>query len=335
MNKTLFGTLENGEKIYAYTIKSKNTEAEIITFGAAISRFVAFGKNIVCGYDNIEDYIVSTSHHGSTVGRIANRVKDAKFTIDGVTYHLPKNDNGNCLHGGSGFDRRVWTVDEHKENSITLSYVSPHLEEGFPGELKTVVSFTLEDNALTIDYVATPKAKTPISLTNHSYFNIDGIGNDIKKQKITLFADRYTEVDSLLIPTGNRPSVKGTVFDLNTPTVIESRISEDFKNFDHNFHISSDKTEIFAGKELKLFSILEGKELNMYSYTDQPCVQLYFPPVRTPNPDFRDNAKNQAYCALCLETQTEPNSVNLGEGIYGAGETYTHTTVYRIERRAL
>ena len=177
MDKKLFGFLDTGAEVYEYTLKNEDAEVSIITYGAAIRKFTAFGTDIVGGYDTVEDYISDDSHQGGIIGRVANRVADAKFTMDGKCYSLPKNDGENCLHGGNGFDRRIWSVVEYDKadepigygkECITLAYSSADGEEGFPSELAVAVCYTLKGASLGISYVAIPTGKTPISLDRKS-----------------------------------------------------------------------------------------------------------------------------------------------------------------------
>ena len=329
--KRIFGTLPTGEKIYAYTIKGNNTEAEIMTYGATILKLDAFGTDIVGGFNNFEAYIENKGCLGMTVGRVANRIKDAKFVIDGKEYNVTKNNNGNCLHGGVGFGHRVWEVKDVFENSVTFAYTSPDGEDGFPAELKAEVTYSLEDDSLIIDYKATPNGTTPISMTNHAYFNLDGFGGDIMNHTLKVFADEITEVDDKLIPTGNHPKVEGTRFDLRGGRVLGEVL--DGEIYDHNFVLCPNIYSKFKNKTVALCAELENKNLRMSVYTDQPGIQIYSAHGLGSGSDFKGGIKQVKYGAICLEAQTEPNSVNLGVGVYKNGETYTQTTVYKIERK--
>ena len=251
--------------------------------------------------------------------------------MDGKVYTLPDNDHGNCLHGGDGFDHKVWTVTDYSDTAITLEYVSEDGEEGFPAKLRVVVTYKLEGAKLLIDYLAYPEGKTPIALTNHAYFNLDGFGGTIEEHTAVIYADRYTEVDDLLIPNGNRPSVEGTPFDFRTPHTIGERCGKDFIGYDHNFVLSPEKKENLFGKELDLIADVKGKKLGMKVYTDQPGVQFYIGNFLGNGPDFRGGTKQVFHGAFCLETQTEPDCINHGIGFYNAGDVYTHSTVYAVQ----
>ena len=331
MEKKLFGTLPTGEEIYVYTLKTDKALVNIMTRGATIVNFKTFGTDIVGGFDDLATYLIDTSHQGAAIGRVANRVANAQFTMDGKTYTLPNNDHGNCLHGGDGYDHKVWEVTDYSDTAITLEYYSKDGEEGFPANLAVKITYKLDGASLFIDYEARPDGKTPIALTNHSYFNLDGFGGTIEDHVATIYADKYTEVDDNLIPNGIRPDVEGTPFDFRTPHAIGERCGKDFIGYDHNFILNPKKSETLFGKELGLIAEVKGKKLGLKVYTDQPGVQFYIGNFLGNGPDFRANTKQVFHGAFCLETQTEPDCINHGIGFYDAGDVYRHTTVYAVE----
>ncbi len=332
MEKKFFGMHPTDGEVYSYILKDADTEVEIITKGGAIRRFVVFGTDIIGGFDTLEDYLADTSHQGALVGRTANRIANASFTMDGVVYKLPKNNGENNLHGGRGFDHRIWTVTAYSDTSITLEYISPDGEEGFPSEVRASITYTLFDNSLMIDYKVFPSGRTPISMTNHAYFNLNGLGADILDHEAEIFADTYTEVGADLIPNGEHPTVKGTAFDFLTPHKIGERVTEEF-GYDHNFVLTPSVYKKFGDKELGLSARVSGEHLTMSVYTDQPGVQFYIGNFLGNGPAFKGGIPSIRRGAFCLETQTEPNSVNHGIGFYDKGEVYTHTTVYSIGRK--
>lgn len=335
MNSKIFGKLSDGREVKLYTITGGTSFASITDYGATITAFRPFGdRDIIGGYDELSMYEMDNSNQGATIGRVANRIEDAEFTMDGAIYMLPANNNGNCLHGGIGFKRKIWDVLEHTENSILLSCFSPDGDDGFPSDLVTKVRFTLIDATLVISYEAIPGGKTPIALTNHSYFNLEGFGGDVKDHLITIFAEKYTEVDERLIPTGSRPSVEGTPFDLRTPKKIGADFCESFGGYDHNFFLSPREYKEFLGEKVGLGAIVKAGGYSMSFYTDQPGVQLYTANFLGGEPDFRGGIKRIPHGAFCLEAQTEPNCVKHGEGFYEAGEVYRQTTVYELKREA-
>ncbi len=337
MEKKFFGKLDTGADIYEYTLSNERASLSVIDFGLAIRKFTAFGTDIVGGFDTLTDYINDDSHQGAIIGRVANRIGGASFTMDGVKYNLPKNDGENTLHGGVGFDRVRWEligVTECSEYSkISFTYTSAHLEEGFPGELKVNVSYTLMDTSLIIDYEAIPKSKTPIALTNHAYFNLNGLGGNILTHKAEIFADSYTAVSESLIPTGERPSVYGTPFDFNTPHEVGERIGGDFIGYDHNFILSPKKDELFSEEyPIPLAARVWADRLSMSVYTDQEGLQFYIGNMLAGTPDFKGGVKRIQHGAFCLEAQSEPDCINHGIGFYDKGEVYRQTTIYKIER---
>ena len=332
MSKIHFGYTKNNEEVNIYTLKNADRTLKLMDFGATIVEYIVDGISVVGGYDSFESYLEDTSHQGATIGRVANRIANASFTIDGATYNLPKNDHKNCLHGGVGFDRRMWNVVEYTDNSVTFSYMSKDMEEGFPSNLYTEVTYTLSDADLIIEYKSIPDGKTPIALTNHSYFNLNGFGDTIESHRAIIYADRYTEVDSELIPNGNRPYVKGTVFDFTEEKEIGRDIGGDFIGYDHNYILCPDKFIESNGTKLGLAAEVRADRLKMSVYTDQEGVQFYIGKFLKGGPAFHGNVKKIMHGAFCLETQTEPNCINHGIGIYDKGMTYTHKTIYRIEK---
>ena len=333
MNKQLFGTLPTGEEIYLYTLKNDVAQLQVMTRGATIVSFKPYGKDIVGGFDTLEDYLSNNSHQGATIGRVANRIGKARFTMDGAIYMVTENDNGNCLHGGNGFDYRVWDVTECDDKHITLTYYAEDGEEGFPAGLFSKVTFTLDEATVIITYEAVPEGKTPIALTNHSYFNLGGFDKDICDHVATIYADKYTEVDSLYIPTGNQPSVLGTAFDFNTPHKIGERVGGDFLGYDHNFILCPKEYKEFLGYKAGYVASVTNGELTLNVYTDQPGVQFYIGNfLGRDGTVFRGGVHSVFHGAFCLETQTEPDSINKGENFYEAGETYRQICVYEVKK---
>lgn len=331
MDKRLFGKLPNGEDVYIYRLTDGTATAEIMEYGAAIVSLCPFGDvDIVGGFDTLEAYTQDTSNQGAIVGRVANRIENARFEIDGKVYLLADNDNGNCLHGGVGFQHRLWKVVDYTENSITLSYFSPDGEDGFPANLQIDVSYTLKDAAIIISYTATPDGKTPITLTNHAFFNLDGFGGDIKEHTVQIWADSYSEVNDKLIPTGNHPNVIGTPLDLRLPKKVGEDFSTAFDGYDHNIILFPKFHKEFNNKKIGLAARVENQKMIMQVYTDQPGLQFYTGNFLGNGPDFKGNIPQIRQGALCLEAQTEPNCINHGEGIYEKGQVYKQLTVYEF-----
>ncbi len=331
MKKEIFG-FQNGKAVELYTLENEKASVSIMTRGATVVDFTVSGTSIVGGFDTFDEYLQDDSHQGAIIGRVANRVAKAQFEMDGKVYHLPANNGVNCLHGGDGFDHRIWNVESVGEDSIVLSYVSADGEEGFPNALAVKVTYTLIGAALKIDYEARPDGKTPIALTNHAYFNLDGFGKDVLNHVAVIHADKITEVDDALIPNGNHPDVKGTPFDFNAPHTIGERIGGAFTGYDHNYVLNRAVNSDKFGKVLTLCAAVNNGKLQMNVYTDQPGVQFYTANFLGGKPDFKGGISRVRHGAFCLETQTEPDCVNHGVGFYDKGQTYRHTTVYEVEK---
>ena len=304
-----------------------------MTRGATIVSFKPFGVDVVGGYDKFDDYMADKgSYQGATVGRVANRIGDAQFSMDGAIYMVTDNDKGNCLHGGSGFSFKLWKIEELCEDSVTMSYYSPDGEDGFPAAVDVKVKFTLRGAAVIIEYEAIPDGKTPIALTNHSYFNLNGFGGLIDDHRATIFADRYTEVDDKLIPNGNRPYVEGTPYDFRTPKKIGEEFGKSVDGYDHNFIICPKLCKINEEFGIPMIASVTNGRLALNVYTDQLGVQFYTGNFLAGGPNFRGDVKKIKHGAFCLEAQTEPNCITRGEAIYKKGQEYTQLTVYQFEQ---
>ncbi len=327
----LFGTI-NGEKIYNVVIKNEFIEAEISSYGATLVSLKVPNKNggqtdIVLGYDTLEEYQKNGGFFGATVGRFANRIGGGKFTLDGKTYTLYQNNGSNTLHGGKvGFDKRVWSYSAEKD-SVTFSLVSPDGEEGFPGELLVSVTYDLTGPELEIRYHAVSDKSTPVSLTNHSYFNVAGHNSGaVYDQTLTLFANAYTPCDNALIPTGEIRPVDNTVFDLRRPTKLGDVLNDpsiaSTKGFDHNFVL--DKSADMAAI---LYSAKTG--IRMECETTLEGIQIYT--AGALNKVGKGGAHYSNHQAVCLETQHFPDAVNKSEfpsAILHKGDVWEHRTSY-------
>ena len=327
MNKTFFGFLNTGAPVFKFTIKNADTEATIMTYGATLTELKISGQDVLCGYDTLDAYIEDDSHQGGIIGRVATRIKNAEITVDGRLYRLTKNDGENCLHGGNGFDRQVWNVADFCDTGITLTYFSKDFEEGFPSAVEAKVKYSIDEKgALKIDYFAVPDGKTPISMTNHAYFNLNKIGTDVLTHKAQIFADWYTEVDETLIPTGRRPAVEGTALDFRVAKAIGEDIESVGMGYDHNFILSGNGERYDS---LPLAARIWGDDVMMSVYTDQDGIQFYTGNFLCGKPNFKGEAKRIKHGAFCIEAQTEPGRAR----IYSAGEQYRQTTIYKLEKR--
>lgn len=340
-----FGMTADGKEVSLFTIVNKSgMTAKVTNYGAILISLLVPDEHgnfadVVLGYDTLEDYKKNDSFFGATIGRSANRVANAKFTIDGVEYCLDVNDGPNNLHTDfeKGFHKQVWKATEIGErNELILSYVSPDGENGIPGTLDIRVSYTLtDDNALEIHYFGVSDKKTLINCTNHSYFNFKGAGNgDICNHRLRLAASHYTPIVKGAIPTGEIADVKGTPMDFTNIKRIGDEIDNDFEQlkmtggYDHNWVV--DKASGMMGMIAEVIDDESGRHMEVYS--DLPGVQFY-----AGNGISDTIGKNGCpytkRSGFCLETQYYPNSINQ-EGfpspIFDAGHEYNTTTIYRF-----
>ena len=338
-----FGKTSDGTPVDIYHLAAGKVTARVMTYGAILTELVVpdrTGKpgDVVLGFDSLEGYLAGHPYFGATVGRVANRVGQAKFSLDGKEYQLAANNGPNTLHGGvKAFDKVVWKVKTVSPDSITLTYRSPDGEEGFPGNLDVAVTYTLTPaNEVKIDYRATTDKATPVVLTNHSYFNLAGpASGSILDQTITIHAKNYTPGDEGMIPTGSIAPVQGTPLDFTTPQVIGSRFGQlkaEPIGYDHNFVLDADAK--LPNVAARVEDPKSGRVMEVL--TTEPAVQFY-------TGNFLDGTvkgkggvvyrKNQA---LCLEAQHFPDSVNhpsFPSTILRPGQTYAQTTIYRFSAR--
>lgn len=345
ITKEKFGTTKDGKDINAFVItNSKGMSAKVIEYGAILTELFVPDKNgkcddVVLGYDTLEPYYENGSFFGATVGRSANRIKDAKFTIDGVEYKLSVNDGPNNLHThmDNGMHKKVWEskVDE-TENAVTFFLSEEDGENGFPGKLDMAVTYAVtEDNEIKISYVGASDKKTLINMTNHSYFNLSGHdAGTIVNDKLWLKASCYTPVVAGAIPTGEIAPVEGTVFDFTKDRVIAANIDDDVEQlklvqgYDHNFVIDKDS----KGIELvaKVTDDASGRVMEVYS--DLPGIQFYAGNCISDTVG-KNGVKYTKRTGLCLETQFYPDSINQEnfiKPVFDAGEEYNTTTIYKF-----
>ncbi len=333
MKKELFGSIGEAS-VERYTIGNDRLEISVLTLGATLSRLSHEGAELVCGFDSVEDVLTDDSYQGAIIGRVGNRIGGSQFMLDGKLIKLNANDGANHLHGGiSGFNRKIWTVESVSDNYITLSYLSPDGEENYPGNLKVLVTYTVDETAVIIDYKATTDKKTAVSLTNHAYFNLNGYNSgSVLTHKIKINASNYTEVDAALIATGRRLPVDGTVFDLRAPIEMGKHIGKDFGGYDNNFIFDELPTESICGRTLPLACEVWGNTRKMSVYTDCEGVQLYIGNALIGEPSFRGGYRKAPHTTFCLETQAEPNSPSFGRALLSPEETYKTATIYKFDK---
>ena len=343
VSRSPFGVLPSGDSVEQYTLTNRHgMSVQVITYGGIITAIRVPDRDrtlgdIVLGFDSLEGYLHDSPYFGAIVGRYANRIARGRFTLDGSTYRLAVNNGVNHLHGGlRGFDKVLWTAESFQSDSgvgVVLRYTSPDGEEGYPGTLKVQVTYRLtDDDRFVIDYLATTDKATPVNLSQHSYFNLNGVGSgDILGHDLRINADSFTPVDSTLIPTGIAP-VEGTPFDFRQPTAIGLRIGQpdpqllNGKGYDHNFVLSRHGAGLDTAA--RVFAPESGRELVIT--TTEPGLQFY-------SGNFLDGTlqgKGAVFghrTGFCLETQHYPDSPNhpgFPSTILRPGEEHRSQTVW-------
>jgi aldose 1-epimerase len=350
VRKAPFGKLPDGTEVDLYTLtNARGMVAKVATYGGIVTELHVPDRNgklgdVVLGFDNLEAYLKGHPYFGCITGRVANRIANGKFTLDGREYTLAVNNGPNHLHGGiKGFDKAVWAArilpNSETRPGVELTYTSPDGEEGYPGNLKVTVRYILTpNNALRIEYEATTDKPTIVNLTNHSYFNLAGKG-DVLEHELRLFASRYTPTDSNLIPTGELKPVAGTPMDFTTPAKIGARIAQtggDPTGYDHNYVIDQ-QAGSGANRPARAAEVYEpttGRVLSMR--TTEPGVQLYTGNFLDGSLTGKGGVVYGKHAGFCLEAQKFPNAVNtpgFPSVVLRPGETYRQITVYAFSTR--
>ena len=349
ITKAPFGTTAGGQAVDIYTLTNNGIRVKILTYGGILQSIEMPDRhgrsaNVALGFNNLADYETKSPYFGCITGRYANRIALGTFTLDGVTYHLPINNDPNSLHGGTiGFDKHVWAATPSRTKdavSLKMQFTSPDGDMGYPGELKSTVTYTLtRDHGIRMDYVATTNKATVINLTNHNYWNLAGEGTGtIDTTKLQLNASRYTPVDPTLIPTGTLDPVAGTPMDFRKATAIGARNREGFgqlvigRGYDHNWVLDR-KDPTFKKLEFaaRATDPASGRQLSVY--TTEPGIQFY-------GGNFLDGTlvgtSGRMYRqgdGFALETQhypDSPNHANFPSTVLRPGQTYRTTTIYQL-----
>jgi aldose 1-epimerase len=347
IKKSIYSKTKDGKIIDIFTFRnSKGVELKITNLGGIVISLMVpdrFGNfaDVVLGFDKVEDYFDNPNFFGAIIGRCANRIENASFELNGVEYKLSKNFGNHLIHGGFvGFDKVVWQGDiikKDSEETLQLTYTSKDGEEGFPGELKVKISYTLtEDNALKIEYYAISDKDTVVNLTNHSYFNLLGQGDlDILSHQLMIDSDNFTNINDECITTGEISSVKDTPFDFKTLKPVGIDILEEDEQirygcgYDHNFvlEVNGKTPEKFA----ELYEAKTGRLMEVY--TTMPGVQLYTSNFINNNVLGKAGTVYKSRNGICIETQFPPNALkhkNFPTPILKVGEEYKHTTIYKF-----
>jgi aldose 1-epimerase len=337
-----FGKLPDGKEVRIFTLKnSHGMLARVTEYGATLTELHvpdARGRsaNVTLGFDNLEQYLGRHPAFGATIGRFANRIANARFPLDGNMIEVTRNSGKNHIHGGrNGFGKVVWTGSITSDNSVTLSYVARDGEEGFPGELRVEVRFTLTDkNELRIDYTARTTKTTVVNLTNHGYYNLSGKG-DILSHELQLFAARYTVPGPGLIPTGEIASVRGSGLDFTQPHKIGERIEEYYDEtggYDHNYVIDGKAGEL--RRAARISDPESGRVMEVL--TTEPGVQLYTLNGAKTDITGTGGVHYGRHAGFALETQHYPDSPNhpdFPSTTLRPGDIFRSTTVLRFSSR--
>ncbi|MCI8558209.1 MAG: galactose mutarotase [Lachnospiraceae bacterium] len=338
-----YGVTSDGQQVKQYVLVNKQgMKAILLNYGAVITELhVPDGKDgfvdVVWGYDSIAGYEVNTPGLGSAIGRNANRIGKAQITINSKVYELQKNNGENNLHGGNpGYNRRMWKGVIADDNKVEFSIESPDGDQGFPGNAKVKISYTLtEDNELRIGYEASADQDTIFNLTNHSYFNLEGQdSDDVLEHQVWMDADAFTPTDDGLIPTGEIRSVEGTPMDFRSFHALGERIEEDYEplkqagGYDHNYVLNNEGAYALC---CKLKSLKTG--IVMEVYTDLPGMQLYCANFLDEEAGGKNGRVYGKRSAVCFESQYFPDAVhheNFKSPVFRAGDKYCSMTGYKF-----
>jgi aldose 1-epimerase len=345
VRRGLFGRMPNGKAVEVYTLTNPGgMQVKAITYGAIIQSIrvpdkTGLRSDVTLGYDSLGGYLANPAYFGAVVGRYANRIARGRFTLDGRTYRLTINNGPNQLHGGlKGFDKAVWpaTTIRHGDTvGVTFAHTSPAGDEGYPGRLRVHVTYRLTpSDELMVDYRATADSPTPVNLSQHTYFNLAGEGHGvILGHVLTIYADRYTPVDSTLIPTGELAKVELTPFDFRAPTPIGARIDQpnsQLKNgrgYDHNFVLN--RTDAEVAHAVHVVEPNSGRTLDIF--TTEPGLQFYSGNFLDGTITGKAGHVYQYRSGFALETQHFPDSPNhpsFPSTILRPGEEYRSRTVF-------
>lgn len=342
IKKSYYGTMPDGRVVHSFTLTNrKGTSVSLLTLGATLDKFIFAGSSgeptdIIVGFDDLEGHVERSDYQGVVVGQYANRIGNASFVINGTEYKVTPNDKGNCLHGGGEYSSAVWDGEITDDKSVTFTYTSPDMTNGFPGTVNVKVVYSLsEDDKLTLSYSAVSDRDTVINLTNHAYFNLNGHPSEtVLDHCLTVDAERYTPIDEKSIPFGELKSVKGTPFAFYSAKKIGDDICKDdaqLRNgsgYDHNFCI--DGWDGTLRRCAKVYSEKSGIALTVF--TTLPGVQLYTGnflkglPGKKGEPSVRRGA-------FCLETQyypDTPNNPSYPSCFFKAGDKYSSVTVFAL-----
>lgn len=349
LDREIFGTLKNGESVEAITLCNGNGMiVRVISYGASIQSVCVPDRagnfaDVMTGYSTLEDYVSKPQFFGSTVGRVANRVANARFGLNGIDYRVPANDGPNSLHGGTcGFDKVNWMIVDCDEAqlSVSLQYISPDGDQGYPGTLTTIATYSLtDDNMLTVHYRATTDAPTVVNLSNHAYWNLNGEGSPhgALDHELTIYAEHYLPVGAQLIPIGERRNVGGSAFDFRQPKPINSQLRDACeeqiafgRGYDHNWIVAEQPLQ-----HPRPVALLEdphsGRTMTVLS--NQPGLQFYSGNFFDGSTSGKAGKFYRMGDAIALEPQQFPDAANqpsFGSIELNPGETYLNIISWRF-----
>lgn len=332
IQKNFFGKTLKQEQIYEYVIFNDKIQLNILDYGAIIRKLIYKGKDIVLGYDHLQDYEDNIHYFGASIGRCANRIENGKFELDGKNYDLDQNNSINHLHGGANaIHKQVWSLESLTQEKLILKRIQKSEDDNYPGDLTIYAKFILEGDSLIINYEYSNNENSIADLTSHSYFNLDAKG-DIRMHKVYLNSSLVNNINELMIPTGEVTNTVGTAFDFthfqNIGDMLEKNKSEleSPRGYDHNFIIDMKNKNIkniedrfgnissfeYKNQDLQLNSVISNADdsLSLAVYSNTPCFQLY-------TGNFVENVKGKngniynKHAGLCIEPQLVPNSINM------------------------
>lgn len=337
-----FDTIIDGKKVNLYWIGNKDIKASFTNYGGRLVSLLVKDKigkpvDVIVGFDSAKGFKNSTEpYFGATIGRVGNRIAKGKFTLEGKQYQVPLNNGKNALHGGvKGFQDVVWDAEKTNENTLVFSYVSPDGEQGFPGNLKVKVTYTItDDNSIKMEHEATTDKTTIVNLTNHAFFNLNGEGSGtILNHQLQIYANEFTPVDEGLIPNGELKSVKNTPFDFTSEHTIGERIETKDeqlkfgKGYDHNYVLNGTKKN-----GLNHAATISGDQsgITMDIFTQEPGLQFYSGNFMQSKNTMKSGSKDDFRTAFALETQhfpDAPNQPKFAPIVLKPGQKY-HTVSY-------
>jgi aldose 1-epimerase len=339
IEQSILGKTPDGHEVQLFRLTNPNgLRVRLMNYGATVVSIETPDRDgkmgdITLGFDTLEPYFTDSPYFGSSIGRVGNRIAKARFTLNGVDYQLATNDDANHLHGGDvGFDKVLWNAYASETTigpSVRFTYLSPDGEEGYPGNLDVMVTYTLtKSNALRIEYAATTDKATPVNLTNHTYWNLACQG-DILGHQLMLRAARYTPISSDFIPTGDLPPVEDTPMDFTQPTAIGDRIAQVDGGYDHNWVLDNQDGNMALAARV----VEPGTGRVLEISTTEPGVQFYAGNFLDGSFKGKGGVAYQKNAGFCLETQHYPDSVNqptFPSTILEPGQTYSQVTVHKF-----